>query len=176
MLSALLWQDNSLFCRTVARDQKQWSSHAASPSRLWRGHQTLAPLASAGFLAVVQCSQKQGLLCRRGYTHSRYRRIMDNIRRHMPNASISGDAIVGFPGETVRPCSAACSLLRLTAGSKCGFAGRSTADPSGNFTTRQARQCAGHVLCSDDAGAVPVCAEGQLLPCRKSSLRRPARW
>ena len=36
---------------------------------------------------------------RRGYTHARYRNIVDNIRRHMPDASISGDAIVGFPGD-----------------------------------------------------------------------------
>jgi len=36
----------------------------------------------------------------RGYTHERYRQIVDNIRRYMPDASISGDAIVGFPGET----------------------------------------------------------------------------
>ena len=35
---------------------------------------------------------------RRGYTHQRYRRIIDSIRRHMPDASVSGDAIVGFPG------------------------------------------------------------------------------
>ena len=42
-------------------------------------------------------------LIRRGYTHERYRRIIDSIRRHMPDASISGDAIVGFPGETVNP-------------------------------------------------------------------------
>ncbi len=37
---------------------------------------------------------------KRGYTHERYRAIIDNIRRYMPDASISGDAIVGFPGET----------------------------------------------------------------------------
>lgn len=37
---------------------------------------------------------------RRGYTHERYRSIIHNIRRYMPDASISGDAIVGFPGET----------------------------------------------------------------------------
>eukprot|EP00195_Chlamydomonas_chlamydogama_P011550 CAMPEP_0202907068 /NCGR_PEP_ID=MMETSP1392-20130828/41192_1 /ASSEMBLY_ACC=CAM_ASM_000868 /TAXON_ID=225041 /ORGANISM="Chlamydomonas chlamydogama, Strain SAG 11-48b" /LENGTH=553 /DNA_ID=CAMNT_0049595811 /DNA_START=24 /DNA_END=1685 /DNA_ORIENTATION=+ len=37
---------------------------------------------------------------KRGYTHERYRSIIDNIRRYMPDASISGDAIVGFPGET----------------------------------------------------------------------------
>jgi tRNA-2-methylthio-N6-dimethylallyladenosine synthase len=37
---------------------------------------------------------------KRGYTHERYRAIIDNIRRYMPDASISGDVIVGFPGET----------------------------------------------------------------------------
>jgi tRNA-2-methylthio-N6-dimethylallyladenosine synthase len=34
----------------------------------------------------------------RGYTSARYTAIIDNIRRYMPDASISGDAIVGFPG------------------------------------------------------------------------------
>ena len=36
---------------------------------------------------------------KRGYTHQRYRAIIDSIRRYMPDASVSGDAIVGFPGE-----------------------------------------------------------------------------
>jgi tRNA-2-methylthio-N6-dimethylallyladenosine synthase len=36
----------------------------------------------------------------RGYTQERYRRIIDVIRDYMPDASISADAIVGFPGET----------------------------------------------------------------------------
>ncbi|MBD1824051.1 tRNA (N6-isopentenyl adenosine(37)-C2)-methylthiotransferase MiaB [Cyanobacteria bacterium FACHB-DQ100] len=36
----------------------------------------------------------------RGYSHERYRRIIDMIRQYMPDASISADAIVGFPGET----------------------------------------------------------------------------
>ena len=36
----------------------------------------------------------------RGYTHERYREIIHSIRRYMPDASISGDVIVGFPGET----------------------------------------------------------------------------
>lgn len=37
---------------------------------------------------------------KRGYTHQRYREIINSIRRYMPDASVSGDAIVGFPGET----------------------------------------------------------------------------
>jgi tRNA-2-methylthio-N6-dimethylallyladenosine synthase len=37
---------------------------------------------------------------KRGYTHERYRQIITKIRDLMPDASISADAIVGFPGET----------------------------------------------------------------------------
>ncbi len=36
----------------------------------------------------------------RGYTAEKYRRIIDKIRAILPDASISADAIVGFPGET----------------------------------------------------------------------------
>ncbi|HAG81470.1 MAG TPA: tRNA (N6-isopentenyl adenosine(37)-C2)-methylthiotransferase MiaB [Cyanobacteria bacterium UBA12227] len=36
----------------------------------------------------------------RGYSQEKYRRIIDTIRNYMPDASISADAIVGFPGET----------------------------------------------------------------------------
>ncbi|HEY9880275.1 MAG TPA: tRNA (N6-isopentenyl adenosine(37)-C2)-methylthiotransferase MiaB [Leptolyngbyaceae cyanobacterium] len=36
----------------------------------------------------------------RGYTHEKYRRIIQTIRDYMPDAAISADAIVGFPGET----------------------------------------------------------------------------
>ncbi|MEL6440099.1 MAG: tRNA (N6-isopentenyl adenosine(37)-C2)-methylthiotransferase MiaB [Cyanobacteria bacterium J06621_8] len=37
---------------------------------------------------------------KRGYTRDKYRRIIDTIREYMPDASVSADAIVGFPGET----------------------------------------------------------------------------
>ncbi len=36
----------------------------------------------------------------RGYTHEKYRRIIDKVREYMQDASISADAIVAFPGET----------------------------------------------------------------------------
>ncbi len=36
----------------------------------------------------------------RGYTQEKYRRIIDTIRKYIPDAAISADAIVGFPGET----------------------------------------------------------------------------
>lgn len=48
----------------------------------------------------------------RGYTAARYRRVADAIRRHMPDASISGDAIVGFPGETEEQFEATARLVR----------------------------------------------------------------
>ena len=37
---------------------------------------------------------------KRGYTQEKYRRIIKTIREYMPDASITADAIVGFPGET----------------------------------------------------------------------------
>jgi len=36
----------------------------------------------------------------RGYTIEKYRKIIENIRSLIPNASISADVIVGFPGES----------------------------------------------------------------------------
>ena len=48
----------------------------------------------------------------------RYRSIIDNIRRYMPDASISGDVIVGFPGERparLRVRSAAVFCIPLSA-------------------------------------------------------------
>lgn len=37
---------------------------------------------------------------RRGYTQSDYRRVVEKIRRALPECSIATDIIVGFPGET----------------------------------------------------------------------------
>jgi tRNA-2-methylthio-N6-dimethylallyladenosine synthase len=37
---------------------------------------------------------------RRGYTQERYRQMVELIRRYMPRAALSADAIVAFPGET----------------------------------------------------------------------------
>jgi len=36
----------------------------------------------------------------RGYTHEKYRRIIDTVRRYVPDASISADVIAAFPGES----------------------------------------------------------------------------
>lgn len=48
----------------------------------------------------------------RGYTHNRYQEIIHNIRRNIPDASISGDAIVGFPGETEEQFQRTMDLVR----------------------------------------------------------------
>merc|ERR1711862_1067095 len=37
---------------------------------------------------------------RRGYTYQSYMKIIRKIRKEAPDASICGDVIVGFPGET----------------------------------------------------------------------------
>lgn len=42
----------------------------------------------------------------------RYRRIIDSIRRHMPDASVSTDIIVGFPGETEEQFERTVALIR----------------------------------------------------------------
>eukprot|EP00249_Psilotum_nudum_P012169 c23620_g1_i1 orf=478-2061(-) len=48
---------------------------------------------------------------RRGYTVKRYLTVIETIRRYIPDASISADAIVGFPGETEQQFSNTLKLM-----------------------------------------------------------------
>jgi tRNA-2-methylthio-N6-dimethylallyladenosine synthase len=48
----------------------------------------------------------------RGYTHEKYRRIIELVRSYMPDAAISADAIVGFPGETEEQFENTMALVR----------------------------------------------------------------
>ncbi len=51
-------------------------------------------------LALQAGSDKTLLRMRRGYNLERYARIVEQIRHELPDASITTDIIVGFPGET----------------------------------------------------------------------------
>lgn len=48
----------------------------------------------------------------RGYTVAQYRDLLERARRFMPDISLSGDMIVGFPGETEDDFLATLALLR----------------------------------------------------------------
>ncbi|MCX5799892.1 MAG: tRNA (N6-isopentenyl adenosine(37)-C2)-methylthiotransferase MiaB [Candidatus Eisenbacteria bacterium] len=48
---------------------------------------------------------------RRGYTATRYREIVKAVRRAVPDASITTDIIVGFPGEAVGDFEETCALV-----------------------------------------------------------------
>ena len=50
-------------------------------------------------------------LMSRGYTVEKYKEIISNIRELMPNASITADAIVAFPGETTSQFNDTLSLI-----------------------------------------------------------------
>ena len=50
-------------------------------------------------------------LMARGYTVERYRNIINSIRSLMPNAAISSDVIVAFPGETYQQFKRTISLI-----------------------------------------------------------------
>jgi tRNA-2-methylthio-N6-dimethylallyladenosine synthase len=47
----------------------------------------------------------------RGYTARRYMQIVEQIRTHCPDAAITADAIVGFPGETEEQFQATLALM-----------------------------------------------------------------
>jgi threonylcarbamoyladenosine tRNA methylthiotransferase MtaB len=48
---------------------------------------------------------------RRPYTHEIFRDRILSIRRHLPDASVGADVLVGFPGETDAAFENTCSLL-----------------------------------------------------------------
>jgi tRNA-2-methylthio-N6-dimethylallyladenosine synthase len=48
----------------------------------------------------------------RGYTSGHYRKLVDKIRKKIPEASITSDAIAGFPGETYKQFRNTLKLIR----------------------------------------------------------------
>ena len=48
---------------------------------------------------------------RRGYTRDRYMTIIKSIREQLPDAAITADCIVGFPGETEEQFQETLSLM-----------------------------------------------------------------
>ena len=50
----------------------------------------------------------------RPYTLARYRRLVEDVRRSIPDASIGTDLIVGFPGETAEDAKANVEYLRAS--------------------------------------------------------------
>jgi threonylcarbamoyladenosine tRNA methylthiotransferase MtaB len=76
--------------------------------RLWRDPRLCPHLhlpLQSGSDAVLQ-------RMRRRYTAQQFRRAVDRIRDHVPDAAITTDVIAGFPGETDADFEATCSLCR----------------------------------------------------------------
>ncbi|MFO0961953.1 MAG: MiaB/RimO family radical SAM methylthiotransferase [Phycisphaerales bacterium] len=48
----------------------------------------------------------------RGYTVAQYEEFVERVFAHIPDATLAGDIIVGFPGETEEDFEATCSLVR----------------------------------------------------------------
>jgi len=55
----------------------------------------------------------------RGYSVEQYRSLIDRARRLMPDICLSGDMIVGFPGETEEDFQASLALLRYARYKNC---------------------------------------------------------
>ena len=67
---------------------------------LMRSHQDVEKLQPYLHLPIQSGSDKVLKEMNRGYTFSEYMRIIDKTRVYRPDIAISGDFIVGFPGET----------------------------------------------------------------------------
>ena len=68
--------------------------------RLARAHDEINSLARHVHLPVQSGSNKILTQMKRGYSRERYLQIIENLRKHCPDISVTSDFIVGFPGET----------------------------------------------------------------------------
>jgi threonylcarbamoyladenosine tRNA methylthiotransferase MtaB len=65
-------------------------------------------------LPLQHASDRMLAAMRRPYDLDRYRRLVDHVRRSIPDASIGTDLIVGFPGETDEDARANLEYLRTS--------------------------------------------------------------
>ncbi|MGD9951722.1 MAG: tRNA (N6-isopentenyl adenosine(37)-C2)-methylthiotransferase MiaB [Burkholderiales bacterium] len=80
--------------------------------RLIDAHAELAALAPQVHLPVQSGSDRVLAAMKRGYTALEYRSIVRRLRKARPEASLSSDFIVGFPGETAGDFEATLALAR----------------------------------------------------------------
>jgi len=80
--------------------------------RLIDAHGELPVLAAHVHLPVQSGSDRVLAAMKRGYTSLEYRSIIRRLRKAKPEASISSDFIVGFPGETEADFEATLALAR----------------------------------------------------------------
>jgi tRNA-2-methylthio-N6-dimethylallyladenosine synthase len=65
-------------------------------------------------LPVQSCSDTILKAMNRGHTAADYMRLIDKIRRAKPDIAMSGDFIVGFPGETEKDFESTLQIIRDT--------------------------------------------------------------
>ncbi|MBP5737165.1 MAG: tRNA (N6-isopentenyl adenosine(37)-C2)-methylthiotransferase MiaB, partial [Acidaminococcaceae bacterium] len=62
-------------------------------------------------VALQSCSSRILKAMTRGYSRERFIELVNTIRKYIPQASITTDIIVGFPGETEEDFAETCSLV-----------------------------------------------------------------
>lgn len=89
------------------------TSHPRDVSpRLIRALADLGPVCEHLHLPVQSGSDRVLEAMRRGYTRSDYLRLVDDLRRGVPELALSTDLIVAFPGETDEEFTETLSLVR----------------------------------------------------------------
>ena len=90
----------TILFKTKIKDDITYKFYVHCCPRCKRSHKDIEKLQPYLHLPVQSGSDKVLKEMNRGYTFSDYMKIIDKTREYRPDIAVSGDFIVGFPGET----------------------------------------------------------------------------